>query len=301
MKVYKSWPGLTLEDTNFARSAELKAKKIIRSWMHEDIQDRDSLLITVGDSWTWGDSLLNIEMFSQNYDHPDRVKVIYGATLAKMLDSDFVNVGDCGGHNLDMFHRLSNLLSYNNNKYKQIYVVVTLTENCRELGEMQTSKWSVSAKEGLHHFLQNYERRMFIDFKMLFEKYSNVKFLIGRNFTYSYDENISILEQYHLDKTWVDCLNEHVKYPYPKDVRFVTTMVIKPIQTFMKRFGFFDVVADDMLEEFKKIDSAIDWFEHSSLNYRSGYAYVAAKATKHPTIEGHNVWANYLYENIANK
>ena len=94
--IYKSWPDLTYEQTVFSKLTNSTITKE-RSWLHEDISNKDILLITVGDSWTWGDSLFDIDISTPNYDNPNRVKHIYGAKLAELLNADFVNVGECGG------------------------------------------------------------------------------------------------------------------------------------------------------------------------------------------------------------
>jgi len=287
--LYKSWPGLTYEQTVFAKRLDLKSLKYIwkRSWMHEDIQGKDTLLLIVGDSWTWGDSILDIYMRSERYDHPDRVKFIYGATLSKLFDADFINVGDGGGNNYDMLFRLRNLLEHNIKKYKKILVAVTMTENGRELTAPTKSVWAGRA-DTLEEFLINYERKMFTQFKFLFDSYDTVTFLLGRNFTYSFEQNKDVVKNFHLEKTWVDIINKKVNSPYPNDIRFLSNAAIGPLESFLRLHGLFDKVGEGMLLEFDKASKAIEWLSNSPYNHING--------TKHPTIEAHDMWANYLYE-----
>ena len=279
--------------------------------MHEDIQDRETLLIALGDSWTWGDSICNIDTATvEQYDHPDRVKYIYGAQLAKMLNSDFVNVGHCGGSNNDMLKRLVPLLSHNHAKYKKIYVIITLTEICRDLyhnkgkgidrffynENIQPFAYFPlpdSINKNFYEFLKMYERNMFLRFKYVIEQYKEVKFLIGRNFTYSFGENVDLIKDHHLNKNWIDCLNEHQANIniYPKDIRCLTQISINSIDSYFKDLGVFDHIIGDLILELAKGRSAIDWFMSSPLNHK--------KASRHPTIEGHEIWAKYLYENFT--
>jgi hypothetical protein len=286
--IYKSWPDLTYEQTVFRKLTNSTITKE-RSWLHENISNKDVLLISVGDSWTWGDSLFDIDISTPNYDNPNRVTHIYGAKLAKLLNADFVNVGECGGNNYDMLQRLSKLLKYNDKKYKKIYVVVTLTENCRELTRAKKSIWATRS-DSFHDFLFSYERKMFLSFKSVFEDYPDVKFLIGRNFTYSFNQNVEDMKKYHLGKTWVDIINDQVNAYYPKDIRFLSSMAIKPLESFMRQHGFFDAMIEDMMLEFEKASKAIEWLDASPYNHK--------KATRHPTVEGHELWANYLHEQL---
>jgi hypothetical protein len=81
-------------------------------WYNERAVDSDTLTITVGDSWTWGDSL--------DYDH--RQTQIYGNLLAEKFNSDFINIGLCGGSNLHILKYLDRVLSHLAKEYKTIRV-----------------------------------------------------------------------------------------------------------------------------------------------------------------------------------
>ena len=66
-------------------------------------RDKNDLLITVGDSWTWGDSLGDI---SVRY----RSEHVYGKYLTEFLDSDWINYGYCGGGNRNILKALDLIL-----------------------------------------------------------------------------------------------------------------------------------------------------------------------------------------------
>lgn len=308
---YKSWPGLTYKETifsTFPKRTESNPNPVIiaeRSWLHEDIQDRETLLIAVGDSWTWGDSICGIESGTEHLDHPDRTKHIYGAKLSRMLNSDFVNIGRCGCSNHFILKKLEEILPHNYTKYKKIYVVITLTENFRDLYNDKRQYYTQETQpfvdnpvpdeihKNFYAFLKRYEKTMFLKFKDIFEQYKDVKFLIGRNFTYSFDESIELMKDYHLDKTWVDCLDEHQEniYKYPKDIRVGSDMAVSPLEWYYKSVGFFDDIIEDFTSLLEKSEAAFNWLMSSTLNHKKG--------TKHPIIEGHEIWAKYLYENLT--
>ena len=103
-----------------------------RQWYSEDIRDRDTLLITVGDSWTWGDHLGNID-WNKASDDPCRLQQIYGRLLADKLNSDWVNLARPGCSNYWMLEKLQDIgHHFINSTYKKIYLVIALTEDLRE-------------------------------------------------------------------------------------------------------------------------------------------------------------------------
>lgn len=102
-----------------------------RDFYHEVDRDSDILIITVGDSWTWGDSLgkTSLEYDDREY----RTTHVYGAIIADSLSADFINIG-CPGHdNTYILERLKSVYTMLTKKYKRLHIFVTLTESGREL------------------------------------------------------------------------------------------------------------------------------------------------------------------------
>ena len=285
--MFKTLPSLTFQQSIFA-----KVGNQVRSIYFEDVSDKDTLLITLGDSWTWGDSIYGIKQLGPIVDHPDRTKSIYGALLSKELQSDFVNCARCGGSNFFMYSMLSQILEYNHARYKKIIVVITLTENGREMNEPRANTWFAKSDSALD-FLINYERKMFEKFKSLFESYPNVKFILTRNFTHSYSKNLDIVKDYITDDIWVEVLSKHQEYAeYPKEIRFLTGAAMFPIQDTLKWLNI--EFKSLMIEEFDKSLQAIEWLKNSKYNCPEIGSSGFPSGTKHPTIEGHRLWASYL-------
>lgn len=293
--MFKTLPSLTLEQSIFARKHNQ-----FRSMYFEDVNNKDTLLITMGDSWTWGDSLFNIRQRGPILDDPNRVKHIYGSLIAKELNSDFINCARCGGSNFFMYSMLSQILEYNQHDYKKIIVIITLTENGREMNEPRAASWFTNSKDALN-FLKNYEHKMFEAFKKLFVSYPKIKFILTRNFTHSYSENLDIIKNYTTDDIWVEVLNKHQNCnPYPKEVRFLTGAAMFPIQDTLNWLNI--EFKDLMIEEFDKSLKAIEWLKNSKYNCsEEGPSRGFSAGTKHPTIEGHQLWANYLLNHIGIK
>ena len=105
-----------------------------RPWLHENFKNKNTLLITVGDSWTWGDSLGKINLNSGIIDDYEyRTTHIYGYHLSNLLDSDWVNIAVCGTDNINIMHKAVSYIKNLTRLYDHIQVVITLTESGREL------------------------------------------------------------------------------------------------------------------------------------------------------------------------
>ena len=262
-------------------------------WFHEFLRDSDTLVIAVGDSWTWGDSLGKIDFDNGIYDdYEHRTTHIYGRLIADKMDADFLNVAKCGGWNSEIFDNLKKSLLSVRDNYKKIYVFVTLTEICRELwGDPLWLTDDLLTVDGADDFLQLYEGNMFQSFKELIDTHPEIKFVIARNFTYSYDNNIDLLSNVHTDKTWVDCLQDHQDNKnYPDDVRFLSALAFVPLHKRLKKLGIWRRLKYQFMEHYASVEMADTWLYESELNYK--------KATKHPTERGHQIWADYLHTQI---
>jgi hypothetical protein len=265
----------------------------MRNWYHKNIQNRESLLIVAGDSWTWGDSLHGIDSEKHILDDPRRLTSIYGHLLSEQLNFDFINFGKCGGANVEIYDYVRNILPSVTPNYKKIYVVMTLTENCREANwDTIWAPTSTNSHTSLDAFLEEYEQLMFTSIQeQLILSYPDVTFLIGRNFTYSWENNRKILGSSHLEKTWVDCLSEYQNFnTYPIQVKIMSSIAYVPLHKLLRELNLYKKFKFEFMEYYTDADLAIDWLIASDLNYK--------KATKHPTEIGHKVWADYLYDKI---
>jgi hypothetical protein len=262
------------------------------SWYHEQLIGSDSLLICLGDSWTWGDRLGGTTIGKGIDDAEHRLSNIFGHHLSKMLSSDFLNMAKPGGSNLDMFNNLNLLLPAVVNRYKQLYLVITLTENCREFSAGNKNTWPIRVDfskdpESLNRLLEEYEARVLGCFKNAVEKFTNVKTIIGRNFTFNYKNNTSILDGMQPEKNWVEILSDYQQLPgYPPNLKILSQMAYQPLVQYLKDVKLFKQFKMEIFELFSEMSDAIDWLDKSKLNSKIG--------TRHPTELGHQLWANYL-------
>lgn len=262
---------------------------LTREWFHEKIKGKDNLLITIGDSWTWGDSLGEINMGKQIYDDYNyRINHVYGQYLSVLLDTDWVNIGIAGGNNLQIIHEAHDFIQNITKEYKKIFVVITLTEVGRELlkdydsdTRLSNLKQEIKDFHSLDDLLIKYEAYTFNLIKKLFPRV-----LVGRNFTRSYDQNKHLLGDKLLPKIWTDIIAEKGKLnPYPEDIRILSLMGIDPVLEFAK-----DLPKEQLISLINNQEQGFHWLKESPYNSGAG--------TKHPNEQAHRWWAKYLYQNI---
>jgi len=261
-----------------------------RSWYSEDIRGQDTLLITVGDSWTWGDHLGNID-WNQAFDDPVRLEQIFGRHLADMLSADWVNLAEPGCSNYWMLEQLQDiepLLA--KHRYRRAVVVITLTEDLREA--TYTRRFDVdtpyqefyNTTQSLEEFLITVEQFLLDNLEAYANQLPNVEFYVARAFTDFWPTNSSALL---LDKTWCDVIQDHVQFNnYARPVPFVAQMAINPLtQKYLK-----DEYKQEFLDIMQRIETRWQFLGVSEYNLKG--------STYHPNPSGHRLWADYLFTQI---
>lgn len=93
------------------------------------------LLVVVGESWTYGDSLKPYVKCVDNLDNiPYRVSTIFSGKVANYLNSDLLLYSQPGDSNINYWRRLEVLLSfvYEQKYYDDVYLIVQLTSPGRD-------------------------------------------------------------------------------------------------------------------------------------------------------------------------
>jgi hypothetical protein len=286
---------LTPEETAFASPyAPWGMKSGQRSWYHERTQGRVNLLITAGDSWTWGDSLNPKRHNSHVYReyHVHRKQHIYGTLLAEKLKSDHINLARSDASNLDILSYLARVMPAVRRQYQKIFVVVTLTENHRETLTIDNG----CNYSSLQQLMCDQERHMMQQFVNLLADSPNVSAVLARNFTHSFLSNIEEFRALHADRAWVDLLAERQDIgPYPTPLRVLTMSSYANLENAIYNASgdLIDTWDGELKQLFQQTLAASAWLDRSSLNYNM--------ATRHPTEDAHQIWADYLYRALADK
>ena len=259
----------------------------------EIITGQSTLLVTLGDSWTWGDSLgqINGDVID---DLASRKKQVYGRHLADVLRADWINDGKCGGTNqviIDKLEHYINTIDFT--KYSKVYIVITLTETGRELGFVNHEINFTTINEDIRKIEQETLDRIYTLTKDL-----KFNLVVGRNFTDYYPTT----QLYHwcLNKTWVNVLLDQLHLDNPKwqgityDRIQVTGMAsgvgLVPLTTKYGNNSEFKLFAVDTIDHAKKLWTFLELSPYNS-----------KVATKHPTKEAHGLWADYILKTLTTR
>ena len=295
--MYKFYSDLTFEQTIDHRHTDWSPDNIYsyRQWYEEDINGKDTLLVMIGDSWTWGDHLGSIDWDKSSND-PCRQEQIAGRRLSLLLNSDWVNIAKPGCSNYWMLEQLydikQHLINAHSN-YKKIYVVVNLTEDLREakytrqinIDQQYKSFWNTS--DSIKDFLVKVEGYLLLNLETYFKELSFVDVHVARVFTDVWPDNTSPIL---IDKSWCDIIQDHVQFNnYQQPVPFIGQMSIDPLaEKFIstkpeRKLEFLDIM--------ERVGTRWNFLGASQYNLKG--------STCHPNPAGHQIWAEYLYSQIA--
>ena len=263
-----------------------------RQWYEEDIQGKDTLLVMIGDSWTWGDHLGTIDWDKASND-PCRMEEIAGCQLSRLLDADWVNIARPGCSNYWMLEKLEDILPFlKQNNYKKVYVVITLTEDLREstysrrinVDRPYQEFWNRSI--GITDFLVQVEHFLLRNLEQYFKQLPNVVVKVQRAFTDVWTDNSSPLL---LEKSWCDVIQDKVNFNnYQKPVPFIGQMSINPLtekfilQNPERKLEFLDIM--------ERVGTRWGFLGASTYNLKG--------STCHPNPAGHLLWAEYLFSQL---
>ena len=258
------------------------------------------MVICYGDSWTWGDSLGQSCAATGSDDFEFRSQNVYGYHVAHSLNADFVNFAIPGIYNYWVHDRLKILIDHDmcnlSSKYNKIYIIVTLTELGRDF---VLDKYTENFKEFYDYtnasgkeILKQAER---FDFLQLLQIQSllpkNALLIVGRNFTDTQPENKHLVKNL-VPMNWCDILFDKQEFEPVGNVVMASHGVSQFAQ-FIKLNKLDSIECKQWMTEqiIPKSQKQIYLLDKSIYNYK--------KASKHPTPQGHKLWADYLTEYIT--
>lgn len=260
-----------------------------------DIQDRKTLIISLGDSWTYGDSLHESE----------RTQQIYGSLLAQHYDADIINVGYRGGPNSWILLAGNFIIDQlqKNNTYERVIVVVTMTESMRDTLLHQVFPFDYRVQGQIYgpthayyqHVLDSLENHwQRLAQNMLDKTDDRFVMVMAQNFVWH--DMVNKLTHPRLivaNQNWIEVLAQHQDIGVPIRTNVVTAWIFENFKGVTQQARMMD---DTACKEFSLpfIDKALQvnkWLDASTLNHKTG--------SKHPTQQGHQFWADYIIGQIA--
>jgi hypothetical protein len=267
-------------------------------WLHEENQNNETLLITVGDSWTWGDHLGKINWIDI-YDDPVRLHTVYGKKLSEKLKADWILLARPGCSNywmLDKLKLFANQIKLLKSKYRRIIITVVLTEDFREFNYHEELVYFlpyyslIADTKDLFNFLSRAENLLIKNFQEVLNDIE-VEHYITRAFTDFWPENKNLYKEI-LDQTWCDVFQDEVKFDrYHKVVPFIGQMAIGGITKLIDSCTYQkNIMKNNFIEIEEKITARYNFFDASWYNIKG--------SSWHPNDMGHQRFAEYLFEKI---
>lgn len=243
------------------------------------LESRDTLLITIGDSWTWGDSLGQAKARESRDDPEYRLKHIYGNLIANKLNADWINVAIPGESNTWMVEKLSELLDSGITKhYSQTYITVTLTE----LGRKDDYFALVKHKDTIttDTVFATISQEIHDKINLLKDNYPEVKIVVGYNFVDPVPNNKV------LPDTWLDLLY--------KDNSMSCHIVLSEHITILCNW----LRELTTIHKFEIRNWELGLIERSlaRVNRLDNSKYNNTEDSRHPTEDGHAIWAEHLFD-----
>lgn len=263
------------------------------NWHGFDFVKKSSnlLLVTIGESWTWGDSLQS-NWANRIDDKEFRLANVYGGQLSSKLNSDFLNIAIPGESNLWIANKLDYLIdNIDSLNYKNIIIILTLTEVGREFnGNLDNDIDYVEELKSIKSFDDFLKMLSYKIAEKIKKHLPKNKILIGTNFVDSnYPVDFPIL-----NKTWVDLIFEYAQIPMNSSNCFTVLSWVFERFNDIKNFApslYNNNFKQEIIECMDKANLRTQLLLNSPVNYR--------KASKHPTPEGHALWSDYLYSQIV--
>ncbi len=240
-------------------------------------RNSNSLLVTIGDSWTWGDDI------TPTNNNQKRLDLVFGNILSLSLECDWLNLGQCGSGNFWLAEKVQELVQLiPSMSYKKIYVICTLTEVGREFNsgyDNHIDYISFLNKNPITDVIKLLNEVVAEKIKLL-TQFDNVILRVGTNFV----DHIGLdaIGEWLLPTPWLNLIAE------PKNTCFV---VGSPTLDNFKRSGDLFPDYNKFLLWLNQLSDAALIRQHTlrdSIKFKSG----------HPLAHGHRVWAEHILKSL---
>ena len=248
-------------------------------------RNQDTLLVTFGDSWTYGDDL------TPNNDREYRLENVFGNQLSKRIGADYLNLAVPGSGNQwtpVLFEEFVQLEL----EYKHIVAIITFTEIGRDFNgwfdrNVDYASWlrnNIHSSQDYTKFLQWQNNQVATKITMLADRLPNLKLLVSTNFVDPI--GFEPFGNRQLDKTWLEVYRgkmDDVCY-------FVSPYIIEKYRSVLElewsldKTTWLEWANKCLVQSEQRLDIIKD-----PQYFRGLY---------HPLIEGHRAWADYLETQI---
>jgi len=233
-------------------------------------QKSKKLLVTLGESWTWGDSL---------EDHGfSRLECIWGRHLSNSIKSDWLNVARKGASNLWIFYQLQELARFIDNNGPLPYDQIDVVACCTEWGREYNENWEWLEDFDLQLQEPTKQNAVLVEYAKFWIGKIGANLLITHNFC---DPLFWKHDLPQLNKNWIQVTCEQLGQVYSYQI---PTLGQYPN---LKNTGM------DLSRIIEYQDRSLNltrFLDQSPYNYK--------EATRHPTPYSHRFWAETIRDKL---
>lgn len=267
-----------------------------------DFVDRqsDTLIVTIGDSWTWGADLTNFDLGCTHImrlpDDDYRIKHVYGNVVAEAIGADFLNLGELGAGNWHIVKKLQemqNLHAFLH--YKKILVFSIWTELGRDFNshndvDIDYRSWlldNIKTCRDYYNFMKFINAIIAENISQIISNFDKrVQFYFATNFVDPI--GVEVLSKHWIDRSWLQVICDHTRKIYQPEKCFTV------FPWCIEKFDMvFDVAPElDRLEWLQWINEIT-----AAANTRAAICYrdtINFGNLLHPSAANHRCWAEYL-------
>ena len=263
-------------------------------------RNSNRLIITIGDSWTWGADLTQQKHKGLHIDRLEddnyRLNHVYGGILSKTLQTDFLNLGESGSDNYYILNKLKELYDIIDLlEYDSVIILCVFTEVARgflgaddnDVGHSSWLKNNIHKDSDYYKFLKFINSNIADEIVPLLDK---LQVYFATNFVDPI--GFEKLESKFLSKTWLQTWCESIQQTYPDPCYLVSPWVFEKLEK------VFDICPTlDKADFFKWAEGELRSADkRASICKRDG---VNFGQLLHPLSSGHKVWADYILKEIA--
>lgn len=253
-------------------------------------KNKKNLLVVIGESWTYGESLPGIATGKNQFSFASQLKFTHGPRTATILDTDLYQYAVPGNCNFYMFAELDRILKYVSTLgYEKIFVSLQMTEPAREnpiIDKLRKAKHNLVSiintkkKITLEKWLERYDEIFFDQYDDIISKYNNVEAVLWKNFC-SINADASNRQFTVIPITWIEYSARmlSIKITSPS---FYSVGWIDFIKNHTDEYKHIQFDKHMLLKEMEKIELSNNFIGSNQFH------------NHHPNVFAHLLWAQYI-------
>lgn len=249
-------------------------------------RNKKTILLVVGESWTYGESLPHIATGEQKYNFVSQISYCFGPRLALALNSDYYQYAVPGNCNFYMVSSIERMIARirENFKYKRIKICVQLTEPSREMAVIEkltgpyAKIYDMNGIKTFDDWLVRYDE-IFLDELERIQSQYNVDIMVWKNFC-SFNNKKEYPTLKFLKTTWI----QHSAKMYGMSLEAQKFQSVGWFDDFYSRYKqYIDFDLEKINHELDKIEKSNEFIKGNMYH------------NNHPNTYGHTLWAYILY------